>query len=266
MSKYLQPSIPILMYHQVTPQPLDCLRKYTVTVRSFAAQMAWLALRKYTAITLDQLIEHRAGHGVLPPRPIVITFDDGFQDVFEYALPVLRQLHFTATFYLVVGLVGKRSHWLLAQHDVELPLMDWQSALQLERAGFQCAAHTMSHPHLAELPPHVCRQELSESRHLLEQQLGHPVRHLAYPYGSFNRQVRSIAAELGYRTACSVRIGRSPAYDDPLALHRIPVSGHDTLLDFVVRLRTGRTARESIHEQIKRGRRQISKARAEVHP
>src|SRR5215213_5434308 len=91
MKKHPHASIPILMYHQVTPQPLDCLGKYAVTVRSFAAQMAWLALTKYTAITLDQLIEHRAGRGALPPRPVLITFDDGFQDVFDYAVPILQQ-------------------------------------------------------------------------------------------------------------------------------------------------------------------------------
>src|SRR4051794_39451160 len=168
MSKHLQASIPILMYHQVTPQPLDCLRKYAVTVGSFAAQMAWLTLAKYTSITLDQLLDHRAGRGALPPHPVLITFDDGFQDVFDYAVPILQQRRFTATFYLVAGLVGRRSHWLLAERGVELPLMDWQAALRLEQAGFQCAAHTMSHPHLAELSTHACREELSEARRLLE--------------------------------------------------------------------------------------------------
>jgi peptidoglycan/xylan/chitin deacetylase (PgdA/CDA1 family) len=254
------------MYHQVTPQPLERFRKYSVAVRSFAAQMAWLALARYTPITLEQLLDQRAGRGALPARPVLITFDDGFQEVFEYAVPIWQQRHFTATFYLVAGLVGSRSQWLLAERGVELPLMDWQAALWLERNGFQCAAHTVNHPRLTELSAHACREELSEARRLLEQQLGHPVRHLAYPYGSFNQQVRSIAAELGYRSACSVRIGRSPAHDDPLALHRIPVSGQDTLLDFVVRLRTGRTARESIRGQLRRGRHKVFRPHAEVRP
>src|SRR5690349_19057397 len=130
----MSPSVPILMYHQVTPQPLDCLRKYSVSVRSFAAQMAWLALAKYTPVTLDQLLDQRAGRGALPLRPVLITFDDGFQDVFEYAVPILQQRGFTATFYLVAGLVGRRSRWLLAERGVELPLMDWQAALWLEQA------------------------------------------------------------------------------------------------------------------------------------
>lgn len=239
--------IPILMYHQVAPRPLPVLRKYVVTPKAFAAHMKWLAMTGYVPITLDTLIAHRTGRCPLPSRPIVITFDDGFQDCVEYAVPILQTLGFTAIFYLVAGLVGKTSRWLLPERGIELPLMDWTAARRLEAAGFQCGSHTMNHLHLAEVPAAVCRNELLSSRYVLEDHLGHEVRHLAYPFGSFNERVRDLAAETGYRSASSVRIALSPPGDDSLALHRVPVTGQDSLLDFICRLRSAHTVGEWLH-------------------
>lgn len=243
--------IPILMYHQVARRPLPAFRKYTVTPKAFAAQMRWLALARYVPITLDALLDHRDGRGSLPARAVIITFDDGFRDCADEAVPILQAHGFTAIFYLVAGLIGQTSRWLLAERGFELPLMDWPTARRLEAAGFQCGAHTLSHPRLAELSPAACRRELRDSRRLLEDQLGHEVRHLAYPFGSFDESVRASAAESGYRSACSVQIGLSNADDDPLALHRVPITGEDSLLDFICRLRTARTLREVLGSNVR---------------
>jgi peptidoglycan/xylan/chitin deacetylase (PgdA/CDA1 family) len=239
--------VPILMYHQVAPRPRPVFRKYAVTPKAFAAQMKWLSLMGYVPITLDALLAHRSGQCSLPARPIVITFDDGFQDCIDYAAPIMRALGFTAIFYLVAGLVGKTSRWLLSERGIELPLMDWTAARELEAAGFQCGSHTMNHPHLAELTSAACGEELLSSRSVLEDHLGHEVRHLAYPFGSFNQRVRDLALETGYRSASSVRIGLSPPDDDSLALHRIHVTGQDSLLDFICRLRRAHTMGEWLH-------------------
>ncbi len=233
--------VPILMYHQVTPHPEPAFRKYAVTPETFAAQMRWLARLRYSSISLDTLVAHRDRGGALPARSVVITFDDGFHDCVDYAVPLLRAHGFAAVFYLVTELVGKTSRWLIQERGIELPLMDWQAARQLEQMGFQCGSHTLSHPHLAELDRERCRIELVESRRCLEDKLGHTVKHFAYPHGSMDEHVRALVAESGYASACSSRIGLSPPGDDLLALHRIPIEGQETLLDFACRLRTGQT-------------------------
>jgi peptidoglycan/xylan/chitin deacetylase (PgdA/CDA1 family) len=250
----MKTEIPILMYHQITAKPLLAFRTYTVTPKAFAAQMAWLALVGYVPITLDNLLEYRSGRGPLPSRPIIITFDDGFQDIVEYAVPILQARSFTAVFYLVAGLVGKSSHWILPELGIECPLMDWNAARQLERGGFQCGSHTMSHPRLVTLDPAACSHELLQSRCLLEDRLGYEVRHLAYPFGSFNNRVRAIVAEAGYRSACSTQKGLSGPDDDRLALHRIPVKGQDSLLDFICRLHTARTVKEVLRSKAQNSR------------
>jgi len=244
-------AVPILMYHQVSAAPMRAFARYTVTSRTFAAQMRWLSLAGYEPITLDRLLEHRRTGAVLPSRPVVITFDDGFRDLVHHAVPVLSRHGFTATFFLVAGLMGRMGRWLREEIGTEMPLMNWTEARELEAAGFQCGAHTMTHPRLAALPAAACAAELAESRSRLENELGHEVRHLAYPFGSFDMRVREIAADAGYASGCSTAPGLSRAGDDPLALPRITVYGHESLLSFGCRLRTALPLRELVRRRLR---------------
>jgi peptidoglycan/xylan/chitin deacetylase (PgdA/CDA1 family) len=239
-------SIPVLMYHEVSPNPQPSFRRYTVTVRQFAWQMRWLAGCGYQTIDMDDLVRARLGQGTLPKRPVLITFDDGFQGCVDHAVPVLRAHKFTAIFYLVTGLMGETSRWMLPEIGLELSVMDWNTARALAAEGFQCGAHTVTHPRLANLDPTRCRAELLDARTRLEEELGRPAVHLAYPYGAYNPGVRAIAAESGYVTACSTRAGLSEADDDLLAVHRVTVYGHESLLDFAFRVRTGKAVRERL--------------------
>jgi len=237
-------SVPVLMYHEVSPSPHPAFRRYTVTVRAFTRQMRWLAALGYGTIDLDTLVRARQGRGALPRRPVVITFDDGFQGCADHAVPVLRAHGFTAAFYLVTGLVGATSRWLRAELGMELPLMDWGTIRALAAEGFQCGAHSVTHPRLPGLDPSRRRAELVDARKRLEDELERPVLHLAYPYGAYDAAVRAATAEAGYVTACSTRAGLSGADDDLLALRRVTVYGHDSLLDFACRLRAGTTLRD----------------------
>jgi peptidoglycan/xylan/chitin deacetylase (PgdA/CDA1 family) len=243
-------SVPVLMYHEVSPSPHPAFRRYTVTVREFTRQMRWLAAFGYQTIDMDALVRARRGQGSLPRRPVVITFDDGFQGCADHAVPVLRAHNFTAVFYLVAGSMGETSRWLHPELGMELALMSWDTARTLVRNGFQCGAHTVTHPRLAGLDPSRCRAELSDARSRLELELGSPIVHLAYPYGSFDEAVRAMAAEAGYVTACSTRAGLSEADDDLLALHRVTIYGHDSLIDFACRLRSGTALRERLGQAL----------------
>jgi peptidoglycan/xylan/chitin deacetylase (PgdA/CDA1 family) len=236
--------VPVLMYHEISPTPHPAFRRYTVTPREFTRQMRWLAAFGYRAIDMDTLVRARSGQTSLPRHPVVITFDDGFQGCVDHAVPVLRAHQFTAVFYLISGLMGEASRWLRPELGMELPLMSWDTARALASDGFQCGAHTVSHPRLAGLDPSRCRAELVDARGRLEDELGRPVVHLAYPYGSFDQAVRAATAEAGYVTACSTRAGLSGPGDDLLALHRVGIYGHDSLLDFACRLGSGRALRE----------------------
>jgi peptidoglycan/xylan/chitin deacetylase (PgdA/CDA1 family) len=254
-------AVPILMYHEISSNPRPAFRRYTVTVREFTRQMRWLAARGYQTIDMDTLARARLGRGSLPKHPVVITFDDGLQGCVDHAVPVLRAHDFTAVFYLVAGVMGETSHWMIPELGLDLPLMSWQAARTLVEEGFQCGAHTLTHPRLAGLDPARCRAELVDARRRLQDELGRPAVHLAYPFGSYDQAVQAIAAEAGYITACSTRAGLSVADDDLLALHRVTIYGHDSLLDFVSRLRTGTAIRERLGQALGRVARRFHRLR-----
>lgn len=235
------------MYHEVCLSPHPAFQRYTVTVREFTRQMRVLAALGYETIDLDTLVRARAGKGSLPRRPVIITFDDGYQGSVDHAVPVLRAYNFTACFFLVAGLMGETSRWMVPQLGVDLPLMGWDTARKLGAEGFQFGAHTMTHRRLTDVDSATGRTELDDARKCIEQELGRPAIHLAYPFGSYDRSVQVLAAEAGYVTACSTRPGLSPADDDLLALRRVSVYGHDSIFDFVSRLRTGSAVRENLN-------------------
>jgi peptidoglycan/xylan/chitin deacetylase (PgdA/CDA1 family) len=250
MSAPVADRVPILMYHQVSDAPHTRFLKYTVTGRAFAAQMKWLAANDYSTIDLPTLLARRRGGAPILERTVVITFDDGFRECATVAAPAMEAHGFSATFFLVAGLMGDSSRWLVTERGIEFPIMSWDDARRLERAGHRCESHSVTHPRLAELSSEACRDELSRARAILEDELGHPVRHLAYPFGSENQQVRDVAAECGYDTACTVTIGISAAGDDVYALPRVPVLGTDSLLDFASRIRTAYTVRDRLRRMI----------------
>ena len=233
--------VPILMYHQVARRLDPRFRQYTVTPRSFASQMRWLAAVGYRTISLDHLIASRDNGRTLPPKPIVITFDDGFLEAVTWAVPILQARGFTATFFLVAGLMGEKSRWTRAKRGVEFQLIDWDIARRLRDAGFGCGSHTMSHRPLGQLAQADCRSELVQSKCLIENQLDIEVRHLAYPFGSFSEEVAQLAAEAGYASACTTKRGLSRPGETVHTLRRVwvPYRPAETLPEFLIGVRAG---------------------------
>lgn len=232
--------VPILMYHEVTPTPVERYRKYTVTPAELAAQLAWLRSRRYTSVDLDAVRAAFLGERALPARPVVITFDDGSRDCLEHAVPALLAHGFTATFFIVGGLVGSTTRWLPAEVGFELPTADWATLRAAEREGMRCEAHSVTHPRLARVDDDHARDELVRGRALLEEGLGHAVRHLAYPFGSNSPRTRELAREAGYLTACTTHEALATPRDELLALPRVPILGTEGMREYRHRVRTAR--------------------------
>ena len=244
-------SVPILMYHEVTPAPRDVYRKYSVTPDELTAHLHWLRAEGYSSVDMDAVHAAWRGERTLPARPVVITFDDGSSDCLAHGLPALLAHGFSATFFIVAGLVGKTSRWLPTELGFELPLADWATLRAAEAAGMRCEAHSVTHPRLAQLSPDDCRQELVHGRELLEDGLGRAIRHLAYPFGSHSAETRGIAAETGYATACTTNEGLASRSDDLLLLPRVPILGTEGMSEFAHRVRTARPV-GALREKVER--------------
>ena len=235
-------AVPILMCHEVSARPDPRYRKYTLTPAELDERLDWLRARGYHSVDMDHVFGAWRGERELPARPVAITFDDGGRDCLAHAVPALAQRGYTATFFIVAGVVGGEMRWLHAQLGVELHAAAWPALRAAELAGMHCEAHSVTHPRLATLAPEECRIELALGRAMMEEELGHEVRHLAYPFGSHSVETISLARETGYLTACTTQEALAGPAHGLLALPRVPVLGTETLDEFAHRVRTAQRA------------------------
>jgi len=235
-------SVPILMYHEISARPDPRYRKYTLTPQELDRQLDWLRAHEYHTVTMDDVLAAWRGVRALPRQPVAITFDDGGRDCIDHAVPALAKRGFTATFYIVAGVVGAPMRWLNQEIGFELQAADWPALWAAEKAGMRCEAHSITHPRLGRLDAAACRDELARGRAMLEDGLGHSVTHLAYPFGSYSKETCEIARETGYATACTTDEAIANTSHELLALPRVPVLGTETFREFTHRVRTAQRA------------------------
>src|SRR3972149_6411821 len=188
----------ILMYHMVSETDNAIEKRYAVKPVLFQRQMKFLKKRGYTPITLDIVHNFLAGDSELPERPVVITFDDGYMDNYENALPILHEFGFPAAVFIVSGYVGKTNLWDMKNGFQEKKLMGWREIEVMRRHGVTIGSHTINHCRLTELGLEEAKRELQDSKRHIEDNIGAPVDHFAYPHGDMNEEVVKMVREAGY--------------------------------------------------------------------
>lgn len=184
--------VPVLIYHHVKPiKPSDDAieRGLTILPSQFLTQMEKLRRNGFRTLSAAKIVQALRFGQSLPARPVVLTFDDGYADVYTNVYPVLRRLHMTATFFIVPGFLGTPRY------------LTWAQVLTMARTGMDIEAHTLSHPDLTTLTAAKAWHEIAGSRQLLEQRLHRDVRVLAYPYGAYNDAIVRDVARAGYYAA-----------------------------------------------------------------
>jgi len=220
-------NVPILMYHyvRVNPVPWDRLGfGLSVTPTDFEAQVSWLAANGYHAIDLRDLEGYLAGARDLPSRPVVFTFDDGYEDFYTTAYPILRAHHYTAVSYVVTGFMGAPRYLSAAQ------------VVELDAAGVEIAAHTVSHPDLTRLSAASLRHEVTDAKAMLEGLLGHPVLDFCYPSGRLDAAVVQEVQAAGFLSATTTATGTLHSVGDRFTWSRVRVEGGEPLATFVQNL------------------------------
>jgi peptidoglycan/xylan/chitin deacetylase (PgdA/CDA1 family) len=229
----------MLMYHVIDAARSRSEAMFCCPPARFREQLSWLARTGHTIISLSRLLEHLDGGPHMPNRSVVITIDDGIACSFENALPILAELDMPATVFVVADLLGKDTAWL---QDTDLPVRRMMSLDQLRamaRANVEIGSHTSTHARLDLCSATALHAELVDSKARLEDLLGQPVRHFAYPYGRQDARVKSVVIDAGYESACSTIAGKNGADTDRFLLRRVEVFGSDAFWQFKGKVRLG---------------------------
>jgi len=228
----------ILMYHRINAShPGDRL---SIHPDVFRGQMEALAGSGRPVLPLSEALTALRCAGPLPKGAVCLTFDDGFRDNFDFALPVLERLGLPATFFVVTGHVGTAScidrYRGCCDEDRS---MDWAQLRELIAQGHAVGGHSRSHRELADLEPDQVRWEVAGCHADLLGHLGRAPELFCYPRGSESPLVRRVVAEAGYAGACTVKPGANPRGVDPFGLRRTEITGDDSLEQMSEKLRGG---------------------------
>ncbi|MBU8976236.1 MULTISPECIES: polysaccharide deacetylase family protein [unclassified Lysobacter] len=227
------------MYHNLCVPPRDIQRQrgLYVTPQRFARQMSLLRSFGYRGVSMSEAMPYLRGeqHG----RIAVITFDDGYRDNLDNALPVLRALGFTATCYVVSSWIGGHNAWDCDRLGLRKPLMSVHELRQWQHAGMEVGAHTRTHPRLGDCDALELKDQIGGSRAFLEDLLGRRVTQFCYPYGDHDDAVVAATREAGFDAAVTTQRGRARRGDDLWRLPRVPITFRHLLPSFALRTLTG---------------------------
>ncbi|WP_246691943.1 MULTISPECIES: SAM-dependent methyltransferase [unclassified Mesorhizobium] len=224
--------IPVLMYHSVSDDGPAALARFRLTPAAFASQMAWLRANGFHAISSDQLEVCIAKRQPFVGRPVLITFDDGFQNFADHAWPTLRANDLTAEVFLVTDLVGESAQWD-AHNGPPTQLMGAGTVRRLAAEGAFFGSHMATHRAIDGLSSSDLAAELLRSRMFIERWTGRPTTAFTAPFSVTDGRLGRLARECGYRIGFGARHGPADLDCDPIDLPRIEIRGDRSLDDFV---------------------------------
>lgn len=220
----------VLMYHRIGTANNAWEHKYCVSPQCFASQMRALAKRGMNAVAIHDFVAWLDGEKELPEGSFLITFDDGFRGVRDYALPVLEHHRWPATVFLVSDLIGKQDEWTrpVNPDGATYPLLNTEEIRDMAARGVTFHSHTRTHASLPTLDDNGLADELAGSRATLRDLFGYKSEYLAYPFGHLDDRVEQATVSAGYRAAFSTQPGFNRRSVNRFHIRRLDVFGTDS--------------------------------------
>ena len=217
--------VPVLYYHHIACPPSGSAEpEYWTCPDQFKAQLSYLATQGWTAATGDQLAEWYSTRTCPPSKTFVVSFDDGDEDAYTNAAPILESLGMRGTFFVVPGSDGNTG----SVSDAQIQ--------DLAARGHAIGNHTLDHDNLRKLDPVELRHQIEGAQVALKQVLGYRPRTFAYPYGRFTDAVVQAVAESGFDLAFTVRAGAVESTSAPLLSKRIEIGALDSGADVLAKV------------------------------
>lgn len=189
--------VTIFVYHSVRPHEPEpkSIDEFDITPELFERQLVYLKDHGFATISFDDLVGFFTRHKTLPPKSVILSFDDGWENQYTYAFPLLQTYHDTATFFIFTNALDYR-HFLT-----------WQEVQEMRQKGMEIGSHTKSHPFLNKISEHALRSEIIDSKRIIEKHLGAPITAFASPFGYFDDTVVSLIKEAGYTSGRTLQRG-----------------------------------------------------------
>lgn len=217
------------MYHHIDEPPpaANAVRRdLSVSPQRFEQQLQYLAEAGYQAISLNDLVMHITIGQPLPPRPVILTFDDGYRDAYVYTFPLLQQFGFSGTFFVVTAPIDDQNpDWLT-----------WSQVEEMSAAGMRFEPHSYNHPDMRDRDFDFVVFQIRASQGAIEARTGETCRFFAYPSGRYDDFVIEVLKSADYWGAVVTAQGATHSRGDLFTLHRVRIQGDDSLDDFVQKL------------------------------
>lgn len=220
-----EPGVIILEYHTVLDNPQDDGKKYNVTLNEFREQLSYLKENGYETISMRDFVLAKKGKLTLPEKPIILTFDDGYQNNYDNMLPILEEFSMKATVYVVTNDIGKEGY------------LTYDELFDMQKRGVELGSHTANHLPLTTLSAEKQESEIKLSKLMLEWKGLDTIYTFSYPNGAYDENLPKILEENEYLTAVTGEAGINTFNTNPYLLHRTHVlSPTFGILEFRYRL------------------------------
>ncbi len=224
--------IPILMYHKVPNKNIETQHKIFVNKKNFEKHLRFFRLCSIKSITLKQYNDFSEGKitaKLFPSKPIILTFDDGYEDNYTNMLPLTEKYGFKGVLFLLGNFNLTHNDWDKKEDPSANKLMSTEQKMAFVKSGWEIGAHTLTHPHLTEINSTLAKNEIAESKRSIEATLKISVNTFAYPYGDYNEEIKSETANAGFRFAVATDTGGLLLDDDRYAIFRVNMFPDESL-------------------------------------
>jgi len=227
---YTQPRV--LMYHMINEHLPNSKKrnKWRVLPKDFEKQMAWLAKNGWHSYTISEMIEAKT----LPSKSFCLTFDDGYEDNFTYAFPILKKYGFKATIYLVPHYTY--NYWENFEEKKFDKLLNIKQICKMKESGLiEFGSHTLNHKNLITISEKEAQNEINISKKEVESIIDSKCKAFAYPYGKYDKRIIKIVKDAGYNNATVVKRGFFDA-TNLFEIKRIGILGTESFFDFYLKI------------------------------
>ncbi|MBI2863494.1 MAG: polysaccharide deacetylase family protein [Chloroflexi bacterium] len=222
-SSQLTVRVPILMYHRIDRLPAnpDALRvSLSIAPADFDSQVHFLKERGFTSLTLTEVYEALQGKRTLPPKPVALTFDDGYADNYANAFPILKKYGFLGTFFVLTDVAGTGEY------------MSWDQLEEMAAAGMKIEVHGRAHLDVSRMTTGQVASQVQGARDAIRARLGVESRFYSYPSGKYNESVIDVVKTSGFLAAVTVNYGSDHTLQKAFELKRVRIDGRESFAVF----------------------------------